>query len=88
MRLANCCQQPTAARLPLSGLKPLFSPETNDVTPLADRVSLLQLNRGKRAAVRTARTRGLAAAEATNVSQTGGRGAQPLQHFRGTQPLR
>ena len=48
----NCCQQPTAARLPLAGLKPLLSPEMHDVTPLADCVSLLELDGGKRAAVR------------------------------------
>jgi hypothetical protein len=48
----------------------LGRPETHDVIPLAGRVALPELDRGKRAAVRTACTRGLAAAYATNVSPT------------------
>ncbi len=50
-RPANCCQKLSAARSPLPGLKPLFTPETRDVTPLADRVAFVELNRGKRAAI-------------------------------------
>src|SRR5215212_9666179 len=50
----NYCQKLSAGRLPLSGLKPLLPPEMHDVIPLADRVALPELNRGKRAAVRKA----------------------------------
>ena len=37
----NSCQQRMAGRSPLSGLKPLFPPETNGVTPLAGRARRL-----------------------------------------------
>jgi hypothetical protein len=66
----NCCQQLTAARLPLPGLKPLCSPETNGIMPLAERSRRLVVSRGNRHAARTARARGLAAAEATYVRPT------------------
>jgi len=71
--LPNSCKKLTAARLPLPGLKPLFSPETNGVMPLADLFRRLLVSRGNRHAAWAARTRGLAAAYATNVSQTDGR---------------
>ena len=67
----NSCQHLTAARLPRPGLKPLVHSEMRDVIPLADRVAFVELNRGKRAAIPAARTRGLAAGEATDVGRTG-----------------
>src|SRR5215213_394026 len=68
--LANSCKKLTAARFPLPGLKPLFPAETNGVMPLADLSRRLVVSRGNRHAAWAARTRGLAAAYATNVRRT------------------
>ena len=46
-----------------SGLKPLFSPETDGVTPLADAARRLDVSCGKRRAALPLGSRGLAAAE-------------------------
>jgi hypothetical protein len=60
---ANVSQQLMAGRSPRSGLKPLFPPEMNGVTPLADAARRHLVSCGKRRAALPARARGLATAE-------------------------
>jgi hypothetical protein len=59
----NFSQQLMAGRSPRSGLKPLFLPRRNGVTPLADAARRRLVSCGKRRAALAARMRGRATAE-------------------------